>query len=307
MKRIVFMGTSSFAAEILKYLIENNYQIIAVITQPDRLVGRKKQLKFSAVKELALKYALTIIQPFNIKEDYFEVVNLQADLYLTCAYGQFLPQEIIDLNVVNIHASLLPKYRGGAPMHRAIINGDSETGITLMKSSIKMDAGDIIASKSVSIDINDTTSILEKKLIKASLELLDSYLDNILIGKITYTKQNENEKTIAKIISSSDEYIDLNRDYNTVYNHIRGLIDWPVGYSFLKGKKFKFHKVEISDKISRVPNGTIIGFDNEAMLIAIDSKILRVLELQIEGKTKISAKDFKNGAGKNLIGEKFDE
>lgn len=301
------MGTSDFAAEILNYLIKNNYYVVGVVTQPDRLVGRKKTVEYSFVKKLALENDLKIFQPISIKSQYSNIVELNPDLILTCAYGQFLPKEIVDLNVVNIHASILPKYRGGAPMHRAIINGDKYTGITLVKSDIRMDAGPIIATSKVEISLDDTVRTLQEKLIVSSIALLQEYLNKILSVNINYTPQDESQKSIAKIIKPKDEFIDFNRAYKDVYNHIRGLIDWPVGYAYLNKKKLKFHKVASTNIKSNEKSGTIVGFDADSMLVSVDGLILKVYDLQVEGKSKISAKDYKNGVGKNMIGGCFND
>ncbi len=307
MKNIVYMGSSYFALEILKYLVENDYKISALVTQPDKRVGRKKELVFSAIKEFAIENNIVVIQPIAIKDDFQEILNLEPSLILTCAYGQFLPQEIIDYGVINIHASLLPKYRGGAPMHRAIMNGEVETGISLMKSELKMDAGPVCAFGKVEINDNDTVNTLQEKLIKIAKILLSENLDKILNGDIEFIDQDDSLRTLAYIIKSSDELIDFKKPYQEVYDHIRGLIDWPVGYAYIQGKKMKFYDVKKLEGTTNKDSGTIIDFKDDYLRIAVDNKILGVSILQIEGKQKTSAKDFKNGIGRSLIERVFNE
>lgn len=307
MKNIVFMGTSIFACEVLQHLLEKDYSIVGVFTQPDRKVGRKQVLTYPEVKKLALSYGIRVFQPINISEDFQDLIDLNPDLIITCAYGQFLPQEIVDLKVVNIHASLLPKYRGGAPMHRAIINGDSETGVTLMRSVMKMDAGPFCAKKSVEIELEDTVSSLQLKLIECSKALLDEELDKILNDEAIFYPQVEEERTFAKLIRAEDELIDFTKSYLEVYNHIRGLIDWPVGYALIEGQKLKFYQVEIVSGSTNHKSGTIIDFKDGKMLVAVDGGILGFNSLQLAGKKIMSANDFANGIGKNLRGKVFNE
>ncbi|MGB4984811.1 MAG: methionyl-tRNA formyltransferase [Erysipelotrichaceae bacterium] len=309
-ERIVFMGTPIFAAKALQQLIDDHYNVVAVVTQNDKKIGRKQEVIFSPVKQLALDNNIAVLQPENIKTDYQTILDYQPDIIITCAYGQFIPQVVLEypkFKVVNIHASLLPKYRGGAPIHHVIINGEKETGITLMKSAAKMDAGDILVAKKIDIAIDDTTSSLHDKLIVLGCEMLHEYLPKILNNEIVSVSQNHELATFGYNISKEDEFIDFNQSYIKVYNHIRGLISWPVGYAFINGKKMKFHQVSLTNLTSDKASGTIIGFKDHQMLVSVDHHVLGFGQIQLEGKKKMSADEFYNGVGKSLVEERFNE
>ena len=306
MKKIVFLGTSLFARAILEELI-NDYKIILVVTQPDRAVGRNREVRYSLVKETAMKYDLPLFQPELLKEDYQRLLEADFDQIISCAYGQYIPKEILDRGVMNIHASLLPKYRGGAPMHRAIINGDRVTGISLMASDEKMDAGPVYCQKEVDITDNDTVTTLQDKLIIKAKELLKEKLPRIIDGEIKAVPQSEDKVSLAKTIKAEDELITFNENYQKVYDHIRGLIEWPIGYGRIAGKKLKFFAVCKLDQKTTEKNGTIIGLCDDQLAIAVDNKLLGIKEVQLEGKKRMTAKEFMMGSGQKLIGRRFDD
>lgn len=300
--RVIFMGTPIFACSILQTLIDEKYNVVAVVSQPDKKVGRKQLIQETPIKQLANKYHLDVLQMDSIKEEYEKVLAYRPDLIVTCAYGQFIPKVILDYpkyGCINIHASLLPKLRGGAPIHKAIINGDDKTGVTIMQMIPKMDAGLMYAKKEVEIGPDDTTSILHDKLMVAGSELLKQMLPDYLDGKIQGIKQDEQEATFAYNISKEEEYITFKQDVNKAYDHIRGLIDWPVGYGMINGQRIKIYKAckilkEHQDKL-----GKAIMKDN-MILIACKQGYIGLLEVQLAGKKKMSAKDFYNG-NKELI------
>ena len=204
MIKTIFMGTPEFAVPILDTLIKNT-EVVLVVTQPDKYVGRKKVLTYSPIKNLALKYHIPVFQPVRIKEDYETIKQYQPDLIVTCAYGQIVPKEVLDIpkfGCINVHASLLPKYRGGAPIHHAIMNGDSKTGITIMYMDIGMDTGDMIAKREISIEEDDTLGSLSDKLSKLGASLLEEVLPSIIDGTNKREEQNSGDLTYAKIIKS---------------------------------------------------------------------------------------------------------
>ena len=305
--RIIFMGTPSFASNILSGLLDNGYNIVGVVTQADKRIGRKQILTYTPVKEVALAHNLPVFQPLKIRNEYEESLALKHELIITCAYGQFIPKVILDYpkyGCINTHGSLLPKYRGGAPIQKAIINGEEKTGITIMYMDTKMDEGDILFMESLDIDIDDTSTTLFSKLSDLALKMLLEHLDDIIDGNINPVKQNSEEATYAYNLKPEDEYIVFDEDYMKVYNHIRGLLDNPGAYATIENKKIKFHKVRCTDKVLTEP-GMVYGLYDGGLLIGALNGSIIIDEIQSEGKSRMKAKDFYNGAGKNLVGKKF--
>lgn len=306
--RIIFMGTPNFACGMLDTLMELKANVVAVVSQPDKPVGRKKELQEPPVKRCAKGYNIPVLQPEKIKEDYEMVLSYKPDLVITCAYGQLVPEELLNspqYGCLNIHASLLPRYRGGAPIHMAVINGETKTGITLMRMVKKMDAGAILGQKSVPIEVEDTTESMYDKLEKLGKELLSESLDDFFAGKLKEVEQNEREVTYAWNITKEQEFVSFNRPVEAVYNHIRGLISWPVGHGIVKDKKVKFHQVSYVKKPHNEAFGKIKGLYEEHLMIAAQDGYILVSSLQMEGKSKVGAKEFYNGVGKSLVGECF--
>jgi len=307
-KKIVFMGTPDFAVSVLEALIENEFHVVAVVSQPDKPVGRKKELKETAVKSCAKKYNIPILQPVRIKNESELVLSWEPDLIITCAYGQMIPSEILDspkYGCINVHASLLPKLRGGAPIHKAVMYGETETGITIMKMANKMDAGDIYCQRKEKITIEDTTGTLYDRLKVVASELLIDSLPAILSGEALFVPQDETKVSYAYNVSKEEEFIPFQRPYLEVYNHIRSLIPSPVGFGVLGDKKYKFHKVVWSDDKCEGTDGEVMGLMNDCLAIALEKKLIYIAEIQMEGKQKTSARDFYNGIGKEIIGEIF--
>ncbi len=295
-KKIVFMGTPTFAKEILEHLLSfEELEIIGVISQPDKKMSRKKKIVYSPVKESALKYQCPLFQPRQIKDFVDEMKALNPDAIITCAYGQFLPQAILDFLVINVHASLLPQYRGGAPMQHAIINNEQETGISLMKSVLKMDAGPVYSQSRVKIDIEDTLSSLELKLIEAAKELLSKDLLAILEGKLEAQAQDEEQVSFAKTISSNDEFVDFNRDNLEVYNHLRALIEVPSGYNYINGKRIKFNQVKLGRDSIDLPSSMMLFQSPELLEITTLNGTIEILECQLEGKQRQRVEQLYNG------------
>lgn len=303
-ERIVFMGTASFSLAVLKMLIEEDYNIVGVVTQPDRYVGRKKVLTMPDVKVEALKYDIPVIQPARIKEDYQEVADLKPDLIITAAYGQIVPQAVLDiprLGCINVHASLLPLYRGGAPVHQAIIDGQEKTGVTIMYMVKKMDAGDMIAQKEIPILEEDTVGILYDRLSDLGAKLLKETLPDILKGTNQRIPQDENLVTYAPTLSREDERLDWNMSARQVYNKVRGTNPWPGSYTTYQGKTVKIwagqvHQCENAMKHhAHQDNGTIVKIFKDAIGVKVNDGVYLITELQLEGKKRMSVKDYLNG------------
>ena len=304
-ERIVFMGTPEFAAHILEGLIKANYNIVGVVTQPDKEVGRKRVLTPSPVKEMALKHNIPVLTPFKIRKEYDEVLNFKPDLVISSAYGQIIPSEILDYpkyKCINTHGSLLPKYRGGAPIQRSIINGDEVTGITIMYMNEKMDEGDILYQKQLPIDIHDTNSTLFNKLSELSLEMLLEFLPRLFVGEINPIKQNNDEATYAYNLDKDIEHIYFSDNTLNVYNHIRGLLDSPGCFFVINDKKYKIEKVDF-ELTNNVVSNTFRGLENNYLRFDCNDGFIKVLVIKPEGKNSMDAKSYFNGAGRNLVGE----
>lgn len=307
--RVIFMGTPEFACGILQTLIDEKYHVVAVVSQPDKKVGRKQIITQTPVKALALANNIDVIQPISIKDEYEKVLAYKPDLIVTCAYGQFVPSVILNYpkyGCINVHASLLPKYRGGAPIHKAIINGEKQTGVTIMQMIKKMDAGLMYDKCIVDIEPDDTTAILHDKLMIAGSKLLKEMLPSYLAGKIIGIPQNELEASFAYNISKEEEYISFNDDVNKVYDHIRGLIDWPVGYGVVNGHRIKIYQAKKELAKHDFKAGKIIKLENDKIKVACNNGYILLEEVQMEGKKRLSAKDFYNGS-KNLLQDAYFE
>ncbi len=294
--QIVFMGTPSFAVPILEGLIDN-YKVRAVVTQPDRK-GNRGEIKYSPVKEVALKNMILTLQPERIKDEYDEIIDLHPDLIITCAYGQILPKKLLDtprLGCINIHASLLPKLRGGAPIHRAIINGNKKTGVTIMYMNERMDEGDIISQSSIDIDILDTASTLHDKLSILGKELLLETLPSIISKTNDRIKQDNSEATYGFIIKKEDEKINFTETSKQVYNKIRGLNSYPGAYCLLDNKIIKVYSSRITDEYPVGFNGQITKIYDDGIGVKVSNGEVVLTMIKPEGKKIMSARDYLNG------------
>lgn len=293
-KRILFMGTPVFARIVLEKLIEQGYSIIGVVTQPDKPVGRKKILTMSSVKQAAMEHQIPVYQPRKIKTEVDDLLNLSFDCLITCAYGQILPKVLLDkpeFGCVNVHASLLPKYRGGAPIQRAIMDGETQSGVSIMKMIPKMDAGPVCAQSYVTITENDTYGTLHDKLAISGADLLIAELPKILAGRALFSEQDEERVTFARTISSDDEHISFNDDVCSVYNHMRGLIPVPASFAYAAGKKIKFYDVEYTTEQHGVP-GEIVGLVEKRLAICAINGTILINKIQMEGKSVTDSKSF---------------
>ncbi|MBR2577578.1 MAG: methionyl-tRNA formyltransferase [Erysipelotrichaceae bacterium] len=307
--RIVFMGTPEFAANVLEGLLKHSYNIVGVVTQADKKVGRKQILTPSPVKETALKYGLPVFTPYKIREDYENILKLEPDLIITSAYGQFVPVELIEYpkyKAINTHGSLLPKYRGGAPIQRSIINGEEKTGISIIYMTKGMDQGDILYKKELAIDIGDTNTTLFKKLSDLALEALLEFLPDFFNGNFRCEKQNEEEATFAWNLKKEDEFISFDDDVRKVYDHIRGLLDDPGAYGILKGKQYKFLKVSFEYADDCIPSA-FKGLEKDYLRADCRNGFIKIYEIKPESKNAMDARSFYNGTGKSLTGEFFND
>ena len=307
--KVIFMGTPDFAVPVLEGLIEN-YEVVLVVSQPDKRVGRRQELKNTPIKEVALKHNIPVFQPIKIREDYEEIINLNPDIIVTCAYGQIIPKVILDcprLGCINVHASLLPKLRGGAPIHKAIIDGYKTTGITIMYMDVKMDNGDIISQKEIEITDSDNLESLHDKLSVLGKELLLETLPSIIEGTNTRTKQNEADVTFAYNITREEEHIDFNKTSREVFNQIRGLNPWPSAYGLLEDKEMKIYNSIIGDRtFNNKANGEICDITKRGISVKTSDGEIIITEVKPFGKNKMDAVSYVNGVGKdNLIGKVF--
>ena len=304
-KKVIFMGTPEFSVPVLEMLIENT-NVIMVVTQPDAYVGRKHELTFSPVKKKALEHNIEVYQPEKIRNEYEYILEKEPDVIITCAYGQIIPSILLDTpkyKAINVHASLLPKLRGGSPLHKCIIDGYDETGVTIMYMAPGMDDGDIITQSKVKIEENDNVGIIHDKLSVLGKDLLLETLPSIFDGTNTRTKQNEEEVTFAFNIKREEEKIDFNKTSKEVHNQIRGMYPFPVAYTTLDGEIIKICESRLSDKQASDPGKIINIYDDGLGVSCIDKEII-ITKLKPSGKKEMSAKDYINGKkAENLKGK----
>lgn len=300
--KVVFMGTPDFAVPILEKLIEM-VDVVLVVTQPDREVGRKKEIKFSPIKEVALKNNINIFQPEKIRLDYQEILNVNPDMIVTCAYGQIIPEVILNApkyGAINVHASLLPKYRGGAPIHRSIINGDEKTGITIMYMDKGMDTGDMISKKEYEIKPTDNVGILHDNLSLIGAQLLEETLPSIFAGTNNREKQNDADATYAPVIKREDEIIDFNLSGKEILNKIRGLNPWPLANFILNDKEVKVLEAEFVPSNINKPS-LIKILDKNNLAISCKDGLIYLKSIKPNGKNIMNIKDFLNGIDKDKL------
>ncbi len=300
---VIFMGTPDFAVPVLKELIKNT-NVLLVVTQPDKEIGRNHEVSFSPIKKVALENNIKVFQPVKIRTDYQEIINLKPDMIVTCAYGQIIPEEILNLprlGCINVHASLLPKLRGGAPIHHAIIDGEKETGITIMYMDKTMDTGDIISQKSVVIEDSDNVGILHDKLSEMGAELLIQTLPSIINGTNDRIKQNNDEATYGYNISREDEHIDFNSSARNVFNKVRGLNPWPKAYTTISGEEIKIIECYIGDEDSHFSSGTVCEISKDKFGICTKDKVIYITKVKPAGKREMDILDYINGLDKENV------
>ena len=304
---VVFMGTPDFACPILQTLIENT-NVSLVVSQPDKLVGRKRVLTYPPIKKLAMDNNIEVFQPIKIKEDYQKIIDKKPDIIITCAYGQIVPASLLDvpsLGCVNVHASLLPRLRGGAPIHKALIDGYEKTGITIMYMDEKMDSGDIIAQEEYIIKKDDNVEILHNELSKIGASLLIKTLPSIIDGTNDRIKQKEEEVTYAFNIKREEEHIDFNKTVEEIYNQVRGLNSWPLANTIINDKELKVLKCSYKKQNIDCEPGTIVELSKTAFGITAKDGVIYLEKVKPFGKNVMDIKDYLNGINiKELLNQK---
>jgi len=298
--KIVYMGTPEFAVPPLVKLTESGYPVALVVTQPDKGRDRGQKVKFTPVKEKAVELGIEVIQPERIRgnEEFIERIRqINPDLIVVAAYGKLLPMELLGiprLGCINIHASLLPKYRGAAPIHRSIIDGEEITGVTLMYMEEGLDTGDIIASRSTQIG-KKTTAELHDELSAMGAELLVEMLPDIIKGTNSRIKQDESKATYAPMIGKQDELVDFSRSPEEIERLVRGLNSWPVAHTIYKGAPMKLWEVEALDETTDVPAGTIIEVSSRGIKVAAGGRALLLKKIQMPGKKSMAVSEYIKG------------
>lgn len=297
--RIIFAGTPDFAAEALKALIESSHQVIAVYSQPDRPAGRGRQLKASPVKELALEHNIPVYQPLNLKDtsEHEQIENLNADVMVVVAYGVILPKAVLDApkhGCLNIHASILPRWRGAAPIQRAILAGDKESGVTIMQMDVGLDTGDMLTIQRTPIEASDTGSSLHDRLATIGAEALLETLDKISNNTLEPVVQDDSLSNYAKKLDKQEAAIDWTDSAENIVNKIQAFNSWPVAYCAYNGKSLRLWQARLLDSSKENTPGLVVDEGKEGIDIACGKGIVRIIELQLPGKKRIMVRDFIN-------------
>lgn len=298
--RVIFMGTPDFAVETLEAIVKAGHEVVLVVSQPDKAVGRSKALKYTPVKACALAHGLEVYQPERVRraECVEHLRSYAPDIIIVEAFGQIIPKEILDMpryGCVNVHASLLPKYRGAAPIQWAVINGDKVTGVTTMRMKEGIDTGDMILKQEVIIQEDETGGSLFDRLSQVGAELCVKTMAAIEAGTATYTPQKEEEATHTKKIHKELGSIDWTRDAKTIECLIRGLDPWPSAYTRLKDKTLKIWKAKVIPADSGAAPGCIVKVEKPGITVQTGEGMLVLTEVQLEGKKRMSVEDFLNG------------
>ena len=295
---VIFMGTPDFSVPVLEGLIASKeHTVTAVVTQPDKPKGRGGAMSMSPVKEAALKHNLTVLQPQRAREEAFikELRGYEADVIVVVAFGQLLPAEIIHMpkyGCINVHASLLPKYRGASPIQRVIIDGETETGVTIMQMNAGLDTGDMLYQKKIPITSEDTFETLHDKLMVLGGEAITEALPLLEAGKLTPEKQDDAKTCYAALITKEMGRLDFTKTAAELDRLIRGLTPWPSAYTFYRGKQLKIWKAIPMVTAHREAPGTILAVNKDSFEVAASEGALKVMELQLEGKKRMTAHDF---------------
>jgi len=300
---ICFMGSMDFAVPILEGL-HKKYGVSLVVTQPDKPFGRKQILKGTSVKNKALELGIELFQPVSIKKDYQRIINEDFDFIIVAAYGQMIPEVVLlhgTFQAINVHASLLPKYRGGSPMHQAIINGDAQTGVSIVYMEKSLDSGFILSQISCDIKEDMDVSSLEKTLSLLGRDLLLNTIDELLKGKVKPVAQDLAKVTYAYNFRNQDLIINFNKTAKEISDFVRGLRPWPIAYFMFEDKKIKVFEVEYQNiNLSDIP-GEIVKVAKDGLFVQTKSGIVNLKSIQLEGKKQMNIKDFMNGVGKSMF------
>ncbi|WP_238326385.1 methionyl-tRNA formyltransferase [Desulfuromonas acetoxidans] len=306
--RTVFMGTPDFALDTLQGLIESGVQMVGVYTQPDRPKGRGKKLAAPPVKELALEHDIPVFQPQKLRDEEAvkQLRSLSPDLIVVVAYGQILPQAVLDIpkyGCINVHASLLPRHRGAAPINKAIVDGDPMTGVTTMMMDVGLDTGDMLVKKSLSIHPDETAGQLHDRLAPLGREAMEETLARLCAGTLAREKQDDSLSTYASMMKKEDGCIDWSKEARQIHNLVRGLDPWPGAYTLLDGQTLKLAKTRCVE--GQGEPGQVLEASGETVIVACGQGALQLGALQLPGKKMLSAADFLRGRGLekgNLLG-----
>ena len=298
--KIVFMGTPEFAVPCLQKIIDEGHEVLAVVTQPDKPTGRGKKLAMPPVKELALKYNIDVYQPVKAREDSFveKLKEINPELIVVVAFGQILPKSILDIpkfGCVNVHASLLPKYRGAAPLNWVIINGEEKTGVTTMYMDVGLDTGDMILKSEIPLDDEITAGELHDKMMVQGAEVLKDTIDLISKGEAPREKQNDEETCYSPIMDKSLGNIDWSKSATDIHNLIRGVNPWPSAYTTYDKQTMKIWKTKVLDKLSEKTPGTILSVDKNGIEVSTGDKVLQISEIQMSGKKRMIVSEYIKG------------
>ena len=299
MIRIVYMGTPDFAVEPLEAIIKAGYEVAAVVTQPDKQKGRGKEVKMTPVKVCALRHGIPVFQPVKIKEPeaVAELEKYQADLFVVAAFGQLLSEEILNMpeyGCINIHASLLPAYRGAAPIQWAVLNGEKESGVTIMQMDKGLDTGDMLLKRSVELSPKETGDSLHDKLMHLGAELIVEALSKLEKGELVPEKQKDELSSYAKKLTKAMGQIDWSKDAVSLERWIRGLNSWPSAYTFFGGKTLKIWEAQVTEEngAQKAEPGQVVSVSRESFTVACGQGEQQILSLQLEGKKRVSTREF---------------
>lgn len=295
--RVIFMGTPDFSVKALESIINAGHEIVAVVTQPDKKKGRGNQVQYPPVKETALQHGLDVYQPVKVRDEEFVefLRSLNADIIVVSAFGQILPKSILEMTkygCINIHASLLPKYRGAAPIQWSIIDGEKKTGVTIQQMNEGIDTGDILEAEEVEIDIKETGGSLFDKLAETGARMIVQTMEHIEQGKVNPVKQDDSKSNYAKMLTKELGNIDFSKSAESIERLIRGLTPWPSAYTKLNGKTLKIWDADVADKEYEGVAGEIVNVDRQAIYVKTGEKTLIINELQLEGKKRMSTQSF---------------
>ena len=298
--KIAFFGTPSFAVVSLEVLVKSKHEVVCVVTQPDKPVGRGGRVEFPPVKKVALEHNIPVLQPHRISKELALLEQYKPDIIVTCAFGQMLRQNVLDLckfGVINVHASLLPKYRGASPIQHCIINGDKVTGVTIMQTDIGMDTGDIILVKEVEIGESETAGELFERLAVVGAEALLEALEEIEQGVAKRVPQNHADATHYPMLNKEDGRIDFSKTAQQIRNQIRGMNPWPIAFFEYKGEVVRVYSASVSNKeeVAEKVVGEVVRADKSGLAVQCGEGILFIEKIQASGGKVLSARDFLNG------------
>lgn len=305
--KLLFMGTPEISAYVFEKMIEAGYHFVGLVAQPDHPVGRKGIIEKVPTKVVAEKYNIPVYQPEKIRLDYSFMEEVKPDLVITLAYGQIVPQGFLDIpqyGCLNLHGSLLPKYRGASPVQSVLINNEKVTGVTLMEMVKAMDAGRMYAKKEIKIEDDDNATSLFNKVKEAASELVIESLPSYINGELKGLEQDENEVTFCSTIKPEQEKLDLSLTANEIVGWVRGLSDEPGAYLYLNNQKFKIFKAKVVDYSVTSEVGTIVKADKSGLYMQAKDGVISLLEVQKEGKKRMDYRSFVNG-NQNLLGQKL--